>query len=37
VIARDIGAVRDLLEHGDGPKSIRTFPTVQATIDALER
>ncbi|HEY7397766.1 MAG TPA: SulP family inorganic anion transporter [Gaiellaceae bacterium] len=37
VIARDIGAVRDLLEQGDRPEAIHTFPTVQAAVDALAR
>ena len=37
VIARDIGAVRDLLEHGDRSEAIRTFPSVQAAVSALER
>ncbi|HEY7732919.1 MAG TPA: SulP family inorganic anion transporter [Gaiellaceae bacterium] len=35
VIARDIGAVRDLVDLGEEHPTIRTYPTVQAAVDAL--
>jgi MFS superfamily sulfate permease-like transporter len=35
VIARDIGAARDLLPVGPERSPIRTFPTVDAAVDAL--
>ena len=35
VLARDIGAVRDLLRLGENEQPIRTFPTVEAAVEAL--
>jgi SulP family sulfate permease len=36
VLARDIGAVRDLVRRGQGEETrLRTYPTVRAAVDAL--
>jgi MFS superfamily sulfate permease-like transporter len=38
VIARDVGQVRDVLRRTDaGPDAVRTFPTVQAAVEAVSR
>lgn len=36
VLARDIGAVRDVFRGDDGTAPLRTFPTVRAAVAALE-
>jgi sulfate permease, SulP family len=37
VLARDVGAVRDLVELGQGDATpLQTFPTVRAAVDALQ-
>ncbi len=35
VLARDIGAVRDLVETGGQERVLRSYPTVQAAVDEL--
>ena len=35
VLARDIGAVRDLVEAGGEERVLRSYPTVQAAVDEL--
>ena len=36
-LARDIGAVRDLLRLGEDEFVIRTYPTVRAAVDSLQK
>jgi sulfate permease, SulP family len=35
VLARDVGSVGELVRLGEGESSLRTYPTVQAAVDAL--
>jgi sulfate permease, SulP family len=36
VVARDVGQVRDVLRRADrGPAAVRTFPTVEAAVEAV--
>jgi hypothetical protein len=37
VLARDVGTVRELVELGEDDEPLRTYPTVRAAIDALEK
>jgi MFS superfamily sulfate permease-like transporter len=37
VLARDVGAVRDLVQLGEGEVPLQTYPTVRAAVDALSR
>jgi hypothetical protein len=37
VLARDIGAVRDLVRIGSAEGVLSTYPTVRAAVDALRK
>lgn len=37
VLARDVGDGRDLVRLGEGGTLLRTYPTVRAAVDALQR
>jgi MFS superfamily sulfate permease-like transporter len=37
VLARDVGAVRDLVRLGSDEEEIRSFPTVQTAVDELTK
>ena len=36
VLARDVGAVRDLVSVGAGEHALKTYPTVHQAVAALE-
>ncbi|MGH3137416.1 MAG: sodium-independent anion transporter [Gaiellaceae bacterium] len=37
VLARDVGAVRDLVRVGAGETALAMYPTVRAAVDALQK